>query len=211
MQGTVCRRVFAFISAIAISSCSSIALAESEVLTAEAESTPVPEKPVKFVLTGGFTFGGDELVRLEYEGGDSDKIKAGNLIYFGAGVASRVGESPVMIQATINYHFDISLAENGDATFSRIPLEVIAFYTQEKFRFGAGLSYHLSPTLDIETDFSSSKAKFDDALGYVFQVDYMIDPKFAIGARTLVIDYEIQKFNTSFDGNYIGFVGTLLL
>ncbi|MCP5207972.1 MAG: hypothetical protein H7A01_12250 [Hahellaceae bacterium] len=171
---------------------------------------PDAEKPLSFVLTGGLTYGGDELAELRFTDGDSQKIKAGALLYVGTGFLARFSDSPMSLQATINYHFDISTAENGDATFSRVPLEVIGFYTKDKFRFGAGLSYHLKPTLDIDTDRGSINNKFDDALGYVLQVDYLAAKNLALGARILAIEYEASDVDFSADGNSVGLIGTLM-
>lgn len=171
---------------------------------------PETEKPLSFVLTGGITYGGDELAKVRFLDGGSQKIKAGSLLYVGAGFLARFSNTPISLQATINYHFDISTAENGDATFSRVPLEAIAFYTKDKFRFGAGLSYHMSPELEIDTDFGGRTDGFDDALGYVFQVDYLAAKNLALGGRILAIEYEASEVDFSADGNSVGLIGTLM-
>ena len=115
---------------------------------------------------------------------------------------------------TIGYHFDEVSADNGDITFERYPLELIPFYNFRNHRIGAGLSYHLSPELDLK-ELGGSKVEFDDALGWLIEYDYSFSGwrsgGFVLGARYLWIDYQVEKVDDrrvpgcfEFDGNHVG-------
>jgi hypothetical protein len=93
-------------------------------------------------------------------------------------------------------------------------LELIPFYNIRNHRFGAGLSYHFSPELDLG-ELDGPKVEFDDALGWLIEYDYSFSGwqsgGFVVGLRYLWIDYKVEKVdgrNVSggfeFDGNHVG-------
>ena len=164
----------------------------------------------------GLTHGGDELaeVEVEYDGDNHDEdLRAGELITLAAGIVVYFPMPAWSLQTSIGYHTDAVGDYDDDITFERYPLELIPFYNFSKHRIGAGLSYHLSPELDLK-EIGGPKVKFDDALGWLVQYDYSFsgweNGGFVLGVRYLWIDYEVDKVNSirtsgvEVDGNHVG-------
>ena len=172
---------------------------------------------LKWLVGFGLTHGGDELaeIELDFDGDSSDEdLRGGDLITLAAGTVVYLPLPAWSLQMTIGYHFDEVSADNGDITFERYPLELIPFYNFRNYRIGAGLSYHLSPELDLK-ELGGSKVEFDDALGWLIEYDYSFSGwrsgGFVLGARYLWIDYKVEKVDDrrvpggfEFDGNHVG-------
>lgn len=159
------------------------------------------------VLSAGFTAGGDTLVQVEFDDGDTDKIKAGGAFFFGLGAEFVSADNKTAIQLTANYHFDSIEAENGEASFERYPIEVILFGQGERNRFGVGLTYHLSPTAQIKRDGQGRDSlKFDNALGLVLEYNYLVGSSVWLGLRYTLIDYKKEYWfdSVSVDGRHVG-------
>lgn len=172
---------------------------------------------MKWLVGFGLTYGGDELaeVELDFDGdSDDEDLRAGELITLAAGAVVYLPLPAWSLQTSIGYHFDEVSADNGDITFERYPLELIPFYNLRNHRIGAGLSYHLSPELDLK-ELGGSKVEFDDALGWLIEYDYSFSGwqsgGFVLGVRYLWIDYKVEKVDDrrvpggfEFDGNHVG-------
>lgn len=150
--------------------------------------------------TGGFTpmiefsagVGGDTLAELTFTDGSSQDINAGDGLTVSAGLIQRVSEK-FRIKYTLGYKFSTSAAENLDVWKSVIPVDVLPFYQSGNHRFGAGLTYHISPQLDID-DFGT--VKFDDAPGFIVEYGYK-----AFSLAYTGVDYDIN--GASFDASNI--------
>lgn len=173
--------------------------------TAHAEMPEVenPQRPLLFLLGGGLTFGGDDFLDVEFEDGRSEELTAGGLLDLKAGIRYQQEGSPLVIQSTIGYHFDSVDAENGDADFTRYPLDLLAFYANDKHLFGGGITHHMNPKLDI--NFGSlgfdGSAKLDDETGFVLEYNYKVSDKFSAAVRYVDISYE------EVDGSHGGIYG----
>lgn len=161
------------------------------------------------LLAGGFTLGGDNLVEVEYDDGSSEELNAGDLLDLKAGFLIDLPNYPVTIQTTIGYHFDSITATNGDASFSRLPLDLLAFYNVNKHRIGAGLSYHLNPELEFEFDNVDVNIDADNAIGLVVEYGYQVADRVILGLRYVDIDYEFESASEEFDGSHVGIYGYL--
>lgn len=158
-----------------------------------------------FVLTGGLTYGGDKIATIDYEDGDDANIRAGSLFLLGLGGDYRFSPN-WELQLTVNYQFDQANAENGDASFHRLPVDLLGFYRQGSHRFGGGVTYHINPEFeadfdDIDGDFD---VDFDNALGLVVEYDYFFTDSVSLGVRYTSIEYEASDFNAEVDGSYFG-------
>ena len=164
----------------------------------------------------GLTHGGDELAEVEliYEDDSHDEdLRAGELITIAAGIVVYLPMPSWSLQTSIGYHTDAVGDYNDDITFDRYPLELIPFYNFSNHRIGAGLSYHLSPELDLK-EIGGPKVEFDDALGWLVEYDYSFsgweNDSVVLGVRYLWIDYEVDKVNKvgtpgiDVDGNHVG-------
>lgn len=177
------------------------------VLAASA-SVNVQAREIDWYVHAGLDFGGDEMVEVFFDDGESDEINAGELLYVAGGLivqtAPRLNEH-LETQLTIGWKFDSVDAENGDVTFSRFPLEALQFVKNGRWRFGGGLTYHLNPTLEGDGVVGDLDVEFDDALGVVAQVDFAANNHLLIGGRLTFIDYEIDDVDAeSVDGNSFG-------
>jgi hypothetical protein len=159
----------------------------------------------KFLVTLGITNGGDTLATVEYDDGDDIDMKAGGLLLLGAGIDHQFGNG-WEIQSTLNYHFNRTDADNGDAEFTRMPIDVLGFYRAGNHRFGGGVTYHLNPEFEIDTDFADGDIEFDNALGWVIEYDYFFSEGISAGLRYTMIDYEASDFDVELDGNHLGLI-----
>lgn len=167
---------------------------------------PEEKNGFQFIMSLGITFGGDDFVEVKDENGDNvDDLEAGGLLYLGAGTNYRFNQSPVSLQAQIAYHYDSVDADNGDASFDRIEIDIIPFYNIGKHRIGLGLTQHFGPTLDMNLDYLKGNVDFDDATGVLLEYDYIMQSNFAIGVRYTDIKYEVSDVdNASVDGSNFG-------
>jgi hypothetical protein len=164
----------------------------------------------------GLTHGGDELAeaKVYYDDDTHDEdLRAGELITIAAGIVVYFPQPAWSLQTSIGYHTDAVGDYDDDITFDRYPLELIPFYNFRNHRIGAGLSYHLSPELDLK-EIGGPKVEFDNALGWLVEYDYSFSGwesgGFILGVRYMWIDYEVDKVNSisasgvEVDGNHVG-------
>lgn len=182
-----------------------------------AESAPENDLQLKWFAGFGLTHGGDELAEVElYYDDDShhdEDLRGGELITVAAGIVIYMPQPSWSLQTSIGYHTDSVGSYDDDITFDRYPLELIPFYNFGNHRIGAGLSYHLSPELDLK-EIGGPKVEFDDALGWLAEYDYSFsgweNGGVVLGVRYLWIDYEVDKINNvrtsgiDVDGNHVG-------
>ena len=159
------------------------------------------------LLQGGIDVGGDKLFHATYTNGDTVNIDAGDLLQLGVGVTFKT--VPALVpeletQMSLSYKFNSANAQNGDVDWKRYPLELLEFYTTPSWRFGGGLTYHLSPSMKGSGVAAVATADFDNALGLVFEVDYIIGAKSFIGGRVARIDYKASDTHQEFSGNSVG-------
>ena len=161
----------------------------------------------ELLLQLGIDAGGDELVEVQFDNGDKQEIDAGGLIHFAVGgvfPTAATAYPNLETQLSIGWKFDNSSAKNGDVDWDRYPIELLQFHRTENWRFGAGITYHLNPKLEGSGDASHIQADFDDALGYIVEIDYLTSSNSILGAKFTFIDYEINA--TSLSGNSVGVV-----
>lgn len=141
-----------------------------------------------------YGFGGDTVTTVENVGtyinnelqftNDID-VKAGQGLDIGGGVLVDLDPTPVELEFTISYFFNSDSISNYDYTFSRIPLNALAFYKIGEHRIGGGLTYHMNTQLESDVE----DREFDNALGfcaeYVFQIE-----KWRIFGRYTAIEYD---------------------
>ncbi len=165
---------------------------------------------VSGVLKGGFDFGGETLVTAVFTNGDTDSIKANEGVFFGAGVAVFNDTKTISSELTISWKYTSITAENGDIEFTRFPVDALLFYNFPKVRMGAGVTYHLNPELDGSGVAGGLSVDFDNALGFLAQVDWRIAEKVAVGARYTALDYDEANGGGTVGSNGLGFVLTAM-
>ncbi|MBK8971488.1 MAG: hypothetical protein IPM37_09035 [Hahellaceae bacterium] len=123
----------------------------------------------------------------------------------------------------LNYHFDSITADNGDADFSRVPIEATLFYTGvPQWRFGGGARWVQNPTASIDVDrFATVDIEFKDTVGSIFEVGYHLAPPLWVSLRGVLEDYQAERFSglqgavpadptDSIHGNHIGLFMSLV-
>ena len=173
--------------------------------TGEAEDTAFKISPV---LSMGLTGGGDTIARyrVEFFGEETDAdVDAGDVFFFYGGAKLFWPNSNLGL--TIQGGLFGGGVGNYDerADFTRWPVEIIGTYETERWRLGAGVTRHFSPTFE-EEGVGDNKLEFDDADGTLFQLEYKIN-NVAIGLRHVQIDYEIGVAKLA--GDHWGVFGTV--
>ncbi|MDQ1832491.1 outer membrane beta-barrel protein [Massilia scottii] len=191
-----------------------IALAIASLSSAQAQNGPAEGKPLRFVVGMGLTGGGDKLATAEYEHGGSVDVRAGGLIAFVGGVDYRINRQ-FSIQSTVGFHVDQASAKNGDVTFKRFPIELLAyFHPTENFRFGGGVRYVSSPKLNGKGFGSGIYKEFDNTVGAVVEGEYFFGPSVGLKVRlvkeTYDYTYRDRRYvsrNGETKGDHIGIFG----
>ena len=160
-----------------------------------------------FLLEAGLHFGGDELATVNFIGGESQSMDAGGMISLAAGLKTEIGKS-FELRTTIGIKFDSITASNGELDFTRYPVNAILFKKGEVFSIGVGATYHLNPEFEVSGFNGDFTASFNNALGFIAEVDYALNEKAYLGLKATAIDYEINGTfaSTEINGNSIGVV-----
>lgn len=141
----------------------------------------------------GYEFGGDTMVEVLFTDDSTRSIRANEGLFFGGG-ASIVSDAKTMeIELTLAYKFQLISASNGDVTWSRWPVEALAFYRLPQVRLGGGLTYHLNPKVSSSGDIGGLNLKFENALGVVLQGDYRLNDRANLGLRFTSLQYTVKS------------------
>ncbi|HEY9105020.1 hypothetical protein [Chitinimonas sp.] len=191
-------------------------LAAALALTAMgSQAANVPHPGLRFMMTGGVTAGGDKIDKVTYTDGATRNISAGGTVTVGGGVLWQPEDSNFSLQTTLNYHFSNASASNGNATFDRYPLEVIAFYNfAEQWRVGVGARHVFRPnySFDVAGGFG---VDYKDANGALIEVGYFFTPQALLSLRYVHETYE-EKTNSPYykpaklDGSHVGVNGSFI-
>ncbi len=168
---------------------------------AQAEET----KPLNFYGIFGVTAGGDTLYTAYYTNGDSVDVRGGGLVQFGGGIDYHFNEQ-FSLQFGINYHVDRASANNGDITFSRWPVELIAHYSfNDSWRIGAGARFVNGAKISgsgVASGISDLKA--DNTVGAVLEGEYFFNPHFSVKVRGVSEKYQFPGAAHKANGDHIG-------
>lgn len=156
---------------------------------------------VGLALTGG----GKTLATVRYTNGDSQNIKSGGLYQIKGGIDFHPVGSAFALQASIGYHADETNARNGRVTFSRYPVELLAFFhPNEQFRIGGGLRYATNARLK-----STGRAEnlgnydLDGQAGAVIEGEYRFARHFGLMVRAVDEKYK-DPTGKRIDGSHVG-------
>ena len=161
---------------------------------------------LKPMLQIGYDFGGKTMATVEqydyYSGYDTAKIRAGQGLSFEAGAAISSDASNLELQFLIGYKFDKESASNGSVTWDRIPFTVLGMINKNRWKFGAGATYHLNPELsggfsgyDSNNNYFNDTVNddYENALGGILQVQYKVSDTVAIGVRGTFMEYKLKS------------------
>jgi len=163
-----------------------------------------PSKPLHFLLGAGLTFGGETLATMTYTDGRKDSITAGGLVMLYGGLDYRLDDA-ISLQGTLGYHVDSVTAANGEASFSRIPLELLAYYHySDTIRFGGGIRYVNSPKIKGTGIAGNVNGSFDNTVGMIIEGEYLLDSTIGIKVRYVSETYQPTWIASTIDGSHIG-------
>ena len=154
---------------------------------------------VRPIIKAGFDFGGDTVVSVGVTGGGSSSrsIKANDGVFVGGGASILMDSKVLEVELSASYKFFTIHAQNGDIDWNVLPLDALVFYRLPNVRLGGGLTYHLGPTLQGSGAANGLDAKYDDALGFVLQADYVLKNRFNFGARYTNVNYKANSIHTN--------------
>ena len=177
---------------------------------AETKHTELDDPALRGIVLLAASTGGDKLVRVDYKNGETSNIKAGDGGMLAIGVLWT--RKQFELQSTLGYYADSAPASNGDASFTRLPIELMAFWRYKQFRIGGGITHHFNPKLRIDFDNinGNETVKYNNASGLIIQADYYYSDQFGVGLKLTDIDYKARQSNQKFDGNSVGVVGSYL-
>jgi hypothetical protein len=173
-----------------------IGLASVLALGAQAQTAPGSSSGLRGIVGLGITFGGETIGTVEYEDGSTAKLHSSGIADLRGGAEYQLQGQPIAIELSIGYHFDKVNAKNGDASFTRFPLELIGHYAiNEYWRVGLGLRKSLS-TQAKET-FEGTSDKFTSSIGPIIEAEYFMTPQFSFKGR-----YVVENFKTDDQDQY---------
>jgi len=172
--------------------------------TAQAQNQP-QANPVRVMLGMGLTAGGDKLATTAYTDGTSVNIKAGSGGQFYAGADYRINES-FSVQGNIGVHVHFTPeASNGDASFKRVPVELIGyFHIAPQWRLGAGARFISNAKLSGSGFASGLDYKFKNTTGAVLEAEYLWTPHVGFKLRGVSEEYTVERNNAKLSGSHIG-------
>ena len=169
-----------------------------------------PGAAVRPFVGFGLTFGGDTLESFDFSNGTSTKVRAGGIVDLKGGVDFIVS-GPVSMQASVGYHVDSANGSNGDYTFSRVPLELLGYFSPtQQFRIGAGLRKSVDTHVDSSGAVSGFDSNFKSKLAYVIEGEYFPWQRFGIKVRAVSEKFEGQSGTyrgKTYDGTHGGIYG----
>jgi len=156
-------------------------------------------------VQAGQHFGGDSLAKVNFSNGYDDSIKAGEGISASVGYEVDINET-LFVKFSAGFKFDLVSAENGDVDFTRFPLSAMLFMKQKDLHFGVGLTQHTGVELSGDGFFNSNTIEFEDATGFVIELDYILNERAYLGLKLTFIDYQPVNSNQDIDGGSLGIV-----
>lgn len=145
---------------------------------------------VKPAFVAGYDTGGDEVVNVTFTNGNKDSLKANEGFYAGGGVSVLNDAKDIEFLGTLSIKYASLHADNGDVTWTRLPLDALLFYRWESFRLGGGLTYVINPKLKGSGVASNINTTLDNAVGVLLQGDYLMG-RVALGLRATLLDYKV--------------------
>jgi hypothetical protein len=159
----------------------------------------------------GASFGGDTLASGSYTSGQSYSIKAGDGYLLSGGLSFPVADK-VDLQASVGYQSTSTNATNGKIEFTRMPIELLAFYNMDsKWRLGGGARSATGAKFSTSGAVGSlGSYEFTPSLGMVLEAQYRFDKSsnskayYGINVRYVSESFEEKVSKTTINGNSLG-------
>ena len=167
-------------------------------------------------LAIGVEAGGDDVVELEFDGGGTERIDAGDATFVeleltDPSVRRVLPDAPagLLTALTLGYGSAAIDAFNGDVTYSRVSLGLHQhFRFAERFRIGAGAIWQPYAELDTDVDgVAGGDADFEHAFGLRLSADWTVARRLTLGLRATFMDQEFDggpEDGRRVDGDSVG-------
>lgn len=143
-----------------------------------------------WVLEGALEFGGDEFVEILFTDGSTQTLTTGQGGTIAFGAEYRVAPR-LLLRGTAGFKFTSTAADNSNAMFTRIPLELVAHYAlTSDWRLGAGAAYHAA--INFDGDNLGPDLAFDPAIGGTVE----------LGWRWVAVTYTAMNYRDEFGNDY---------
>jgi hypothetical protein len=166
---------------------------------------------VRMLAGLGVTLGGDQIGKtVAYSNGPSTTLHAGGTVDLRGGIAYQLQGQPVALELSIGYHFDKANAENGDVSFTRFPLELIAHYAlDDTWRVGLGARKSLSAKVSSSGVgvYYAQDAKYTGEVSPLVEVEYFMSPQFSFKGRYVSERFTPDSGGKKLDGSHGGIYG----
>lgn len=165
---------------------------------------------IRFLVSGGFTAGGDRLTTAFFTNGTQSAIKAGERLQLNLGAHWQPANSPFSAQLTYGYHADSAEGDNGKITFDRWPLELLAHYHwREQFFLGGGVRMATRSKLTYSINGLKQNYPLDSEPGLVGEIGWQPVPTLSFVLRGVSERYKSED-GVRFDGGHVGLFGQLV-
>ena len=160
--------------------------------------------PLRFLVGGGVTYGGDALLSVQSRDYDNKDLKAGGLGEVYGGFEYRLSDK-FSFQNTIGYHVNYTKADGGKIRFTRIPIDLLAVYAiAPNMRIGAGAQLVAKPELKGTGWASGAGQKYDNAVGLVVEGEYLFTPHMGLKLRYVKEEFKPDNGGAKVDGSHAG-------
>lgn len=162
------------------------------VLVLSAISVPA-QAEMRWLFKGGLDFGGESLGVIRFVDNTEETIRANEGFYIGGGLAYISYDYLLEAELTAAWKYVGVRATNGDAAFTRFPVEALVFYPIAWARVGGGLTYHVNPKFEASGDAAPQLVavprNFNGAVGGILQADYRASENLTLGVRYTLLTY----------------------
>lgn len=160
--------------------------------------------PLRFLVGGGVTYGGDALLSVQSRDHDNKDLKAGGLGEVYGGFEYRVSDT-LSFQNTVGYHVNYTKADGGKVRFTRIPIDLLAVYAiAPNMRIGAGAQLVARPELKGTGWASGIDQKYDNAVGLIVEGEYLFTPHMGLKLRYVKEEFKPDNGGAKVDGSHAG-------
>lgn len=165
----------------------------------------LPLYGMDIVAETGTHSGGDTLKTAGVANGNVDSIRAGDGLSIMAGSGFEINQKTLFL-ITAGIKQEVINSENDRISFVRYPLDLMVQFNTRKLIYGIGATYHFNPVYREETTTTKQTIDFKNAMGYQFDVRYVLFEGVYVAGRYTKIEYEVENdpVNTTYDGTSIG-------
>lgn len=153
----------------------------------------------------GTGFGGENFASGQYANtGDYWELSAGAGMKYAVGADYRISDKITLQGSIAREVSSVPNVANGDLTFTRVPLELLGFYSVTKeWRVGGGLRYSTQPNM-TGTGFAagwSGLGGYEPNVGGVIEVQYLFATSEARSAKNAQFGLSLRYVDENFTRN----------